>query len=109
MSGPRDVVVAIGSQRVGLVFALPWLMGLFGLTLGPVAASLAVSLTRWDGLSLSEGFAWVGIEHYRCLLAFEQGRPRDPHFYQAIRNSLVLHPNRRARGVGHLTGAGLVA
>lgn len=91
MNQTRDVVAAAGSPALagaGWVFALPWLIGLLGLTMVPVAASLVISLTRWDGLSLREGLAWVGSENYHELLVFQDGQPRDPQFYRALGNSL---------------------
>jgi ABC-type sugar transport system permease subunit len=63
-----------GSRRAGLLFAAPWLIGFVGLTLLPMAASAALSLTRWDGLSLRDGVAWVGLEHYREMLSGDDAR-----------------------------------
>jgi len=51
------------------VFLLPWLLGLLGLTLGPMLASLALSFTHFDLLSSPR---WVGIRNYQLLLSDER-------------------------------------
>ncbi len=81
-------VVATGSERAGLLFALPWLTGLFVLTLGPVFISFLISLTRWDGLSITDGLSWVGAANYRELLGQGVGDRPDPLAYRALGNSL---------------------
>ncbi len=48
-------------------FTWPWLTGLILLTLIPLAASLLLSFTRWDGFS-ERDIEWVGLQHYRELL-----------------------------------------
>jgi len=48
-------------------FVWPWLTGLILLTLIPLAASLLLSFTRWDGFS-ERDIEWVGLQHYRELL-----------------------------------------
>ncbi|MGQ9555455.1 MAG: carbohydrate ABC transporter permease [Anaerolineae bacterium] len=48
----------------GYVFILPWLVGFFGLTLGPMIASLYYSLTDYPLLS---GPVWIGLGNYRKL------------------------------------------
>lgn len=53
----------------GYLFLLPWLVGLIGLTLGPMLASLALSFTRFDLLSPPR---WVGTRNYLLLLSDER-------------------------------------
>jgi multiple sugar transport system permease protein len=53
----------------GYVFLLPWLVGIVGLTLGPMLASLWLSFTDYDLLSAPE---WIGVENYVDLLADER-------------------------------------
>lgn len=53
-----------------LVFLSPWLLGLVGLTLGPMIASLYLSLTRYDMFTPPE---WIGIANY-VTMAIEDGR-----------------------------------
>jgi len=84
----RDVVVVSGSRRVGLWFALPWLVGMVGLTIVPVTASMLISLSKWDGLSLTGGFTWAGGGNYAELVGFDDDGPRDPLFYRSLGNSL---------------------
>jgi len=84
----RDDLAAIGARHAGALFALPWLIGLFVLTLGPVCISFLISLTRWDGLSLSDGLSWVGSANYRELLGLDGGDRLDPLAYRALANSL---------------------
>lgn len=43
------------------LFLLPWLIGLFALTLGPMAASLYLSLTKYNLLAPPK---WVGFDNY---------------------------------------------
>ncbi len=70
------------ARPAGLWFALPWLIGLIGLTVIPVAGSLLMSLIRWDGLSLSANLHWAGLDHYRTIIE------DDPMFRRALGNSL---------------------
>jgi multiple sugar transport system permease protein len=48
------------------VFLIPWMLGLLGLTLGPMIASLALSFTSYDLLSDPR---WVGLRNYQLLLS----------------------------------------
>lgn len=59
----------------GYGFLLPWLLGFFLLTLGPVAASFYLSLTDYSGLSAAN---WVGIENYKRIAT------DDPRFITAM-------------------------
>ena len=61
-------------------FLLPWLLGLVVLTLGPLAASLYLSLTRFDLLGDP---SWVGLENYREMV-------QDPRFWAALRVSFTF-------------------
>jgi len=58
----------------------PWLVGFAIFTLGPVAASLYFSFTKYDVLSDP---VWIGLANYRELLT------DDPLFVKAIRNTVV--------------------
>ncbi len=46
---------------VGYGFLLPWLIGLFGLYLGPIVASFYLSFTNYDLFNSPE---WVGADNY---------------------------------------------
>ncbi|MFB9274358.1 carbohydrate ABC transporter permease [Cohnella cellulosilytica] len=45
----------------GYAFLLPWLIGFFALTLGPIVASLYLSFTKYDLLTTPE---WIGTKNY---------------------------------------------
>jgi len=52
----------IWSQNApGYMFLLPWFIGFFGLTLGPMVSSLYLSFTNFDLLTAPE---WVGAANY---------------------------------------------
>jgi multiple sugar transport system permease protein len=58
----------------------PWLLGLVLFVLGPMLASLAFSLTRWDLLSPPR---FIGLRNYERLLT------GDPLFWQALKVTAV--------------------
>ncbi len=57
-------------NRAGYLFLTPWLIGFFGLTLGPTIASLYLSLTDYDLLTPAR---WAGFKNYHYAL-FEDHR-----------------------------------
>lgn len=59
----------------GYLFLLPWLVGFFGLTLGPTLASLYLSFTNFDLLSPPR---WIGLENYTYMFS------ADARFWQAL-------------------------
>jgi multiple sugar transport system permease protein len=63
----------------GWLFASPWLIGAVFLTVGPVAASIVLSFTRWN---LSTPPVWIGAENYTELFA-----SRD--FHNSVRVTLT--------------------
>jgi multiple sugar transport system permease protein len=63
----------------GYVFLAPWILGIIGLTLGPVIASLYLSFTRYDLLSAPK---WIGAQNYVNLFA-------DDRYLKSIRVTLV--------------------
>jgi len=92
-------------SRAGLWFALPALVGVVGLVLLPMAGSFALSLTEWDGISLST-LRYVGASNYRALLALDRddplpqgapwawhvlgGIPGNKMFFKSLNNSFVF-------------------
>jgi multiple sugar transport system permease protein len=60
----------------GYLFLLPWLIGFFGLTLGPTLASLYLSFTSFDLLTPPR---WIGLENYVYMFTL------DPRFWQALK------------------------
>jgi multiple sugar transport system permease protein len=56
-------------NAAGYLFLTPWLIGFFGLTLGPAVASLYLSFTDYDLLTPPR---WTGLDNYEY--AFSQDR-----------------------------------
>jgi multiple sugar transport system permease protein len=61
--------------RAALLFLGPWFIGLVGITLGPIIASLVLSFTDYNLLRSPE---WIGLENYRDMLA-------DPRLMKSLR------------------------
>jgi multiple sugar transport system permease protein len=57
------------------LFLTPWLLGLLGLTLGPMIASFVLSFTRYELLSPP---TWVGLHNFERLLG-------DARYWNAVR------------------------
>lgn len=53
----------------GYLFLLPWFLGLFGLVLGPMAASAYLSFTEYD---LFTDAQWVGLSNYTEILTDDE-------------------------------------
>ena len=60
----------------GYLFLLPWLIGFFGLTLGPTLVSLYLSFTKFD---LFQAPQWVGTANYVRIAS------NDPNFMASMR------------------------
>lgn len=56
---------AIRRNAAGYLFLTPWLIGFFGLTLGPTIASLYLSFTDYDLLTPAR---WAGLKNYEYAL-----------------------------------------
>jgi multiple sugar transport system permease protein len=52
-------------NKAGYLFLLPWLVGLFVITIGPLIASLYLSFTDY---SLIESPRWIGLDNYHRML-----------------------------------------
>jgi multiple sugar transport system permease protein len=68
------------SNRAVFLFLGPWFLGLFGLTLGPILASLYLSFT--DFRLLRNTVEWIGFENY-------QGMLDDVHYRNAVEVTLI--------------------
>jgi multiple sugar transport system permease protein len=66
-----------GEGRWAFVFLAPTLLGLAVLSAGPILATLAISLTKWDLLTAPN---LVGLDNYVALLS-------DDRFLKALRNT----------------------
>jgi multiple sugar transport system permease protein len=66
-----------GEGRWALAFLAPTLIGLAVLSAGPILATLAISLTKWDLLTAPQV---IGLDNYVALLT-------DDRFQKALRNT----------------------
>ena len=66
-------------ERAAYLFLLPWLIGLVVFLIGPIIASVIISLTDWNLVSSPQ---WVGLANYQEML-FD-----DRNFWQSIRVTL---------------------
>jgi multiple sugar transport system permease protein len=79
--GRRPAKMSRRSKKEALYFWLfisPWLIGFVGFLLGPMIASVYISLTEWDSFTPPE---WVGLENYKEALT------EDPVFWKALWNT----------------------
>ena len=65
--------------RAGLLFVLPWLLGLLIFTAYPVLASIYYSFTDY---AVTQAPNWVGLDNYQTLFF------SDPAVWKAVNNSL---------------------
>lgn len=65
----------------GYLFLLPWLIGFFGLTIGPIITSLYLSFTDFDLLTSPE---WVGANNYIRMFT------NDPKFWASMRVTMFF-------------------
>lgn len=63
-------------HRAAYLFLTPWLIGFFGLTLGPTLASLYLAFTEFDLLTAPR---WIGLENFEYMFLY------DERFYQALK------------------------
>jgi len=64
--------------RTGLLFVLPWLIGLVAFTAYPVISSFYLSFTDYNVVQSPH---WIGLENYRTMFNV------DPLFWTSVRNS----------------------
>ncbi|MBO0794607.1 MAG: sugar ABC transporter permease [Ktedonobacteraceae bacterium] len=62
----RELRKILQENAIGYMFLLPWFVGLFLLTLGPMLDSLYLSLTNYDLLSAPQ---WIGLKNYIDMLS----------------------------------------
>ncbi|MCC7208576.1 MAG: sugar ABC transporter permease [Anaerolineae bacterium] len=67
-------------NRTGYLFMLPWLIGFFVFTAGPMLVSLYLSFTNYDLLSSPE---WVGLNNYARMIG------RDNRWRDALQVTFV--------------------
>lgn len=66
-------------ERAAYLFLLPWLIGVLVFLLGPIIASVVISLTDWNLVSEPQ---WIGLANYQEMLF------ADRNFWQSIRVTL---------------------
>lgn len=66
--------------RAGYAFLMPWLIGFFGLTLGPMLYSLYLSFTRYNLFSEPQ---WIGWDNYIRLFT------DDPVYLQSVQVTAI--------------------
>ncbi|HZU14334.1 MAG TPA: sugar ABC transporter permease [Chloroflexota bacterium] len=71
----------VSRLSVGLLFAAPWIIGFFAITLYPSLASLYYSFTSFNTLQPP---VWVGLQN------FQQMFTSDPIFWTSVRNTLYF-------------------
>jgi multiple sugar transport system permease protein len=86
----KDVVLSVKKRRISLkmsrnsviayIFLLPWLIGFFGLVLGPMISSLYLSFTHFDLLNPAE---WVGLQNYKEMFA-------DSNYWESVKVTLTF-------------------
>jgi multiple sugar transport system permease protein len=67
-------LLARREERAAYLFLLPWLIGLVVFVIGPIVASLFISLTDWNLLNPPR---WVGFSNYEKMLS-------DRDFYNSL-------------------------
>jgi multiple sugar transport system permease protein len=67
---------------LGYLFISPWLIGFFGLTFIPIAASLGLSFTDYD--ILSGKVNWVGLKNFQTMFF------NDPRYWRAVKATLYF-------------------
>jgi multiple sugar transport system permease protein len=102
----------VGDGRWALAFLAPTLIGLAVLSAGPILATLAISLTKWDLLTAPK---LIGFDNYLALVT-------DDRFLKALRNTffytivsvpvgltialgLAIALNTRVRGIAFIRTA----
>jgi multiple sugar transport system permease protein len=76
---PKHGALKRKEGRVAFLFLLPWLLGLVGLTLGPMVYSLYLSFTKYNLLSAPQ---WIGLQNF-----IQMGQ--DTRFWESVRVTLV--------------------
>ena len=65
-------------ERSGWMFIAPWILGFLLLTLGPMAVSLLLSLTRWTSMQPLDSAEFVGVANFTHLFT------RDASFMKSL-------------------------
>src|SRR5262249_35572147 len=107
-SGSGRLARAWERNGPGYLFLTPWLIGFFGLTLGPALASLYLSFTDYDLLTPPR---WAGLKNYEYAFLQDErlGNALSVTFHYviwavplklAVALALAMALDRSVRGVG---------
>ena len=66
--------LALREERIAYLFLLPWLIGLLVFVIGPIVASLFISMTNWNLMNPPQ---WVGLKNYEDMFS-------DRDFYNSL-------------------------
>ena len=73
-SGQKLGILERREERIAYLFLLPWLIGLVIFTIGPIIASLFISMTDWNLMNPPQ---WIGFDNYQKMFS-------DPDFYNSL-------------------------
>lgn len=71
------------SERAGYLFILPWFLGLFIFTLGPMLFSLVLSFSKWDIITGIGSIEFVGLDNFKAIF-------HDELFYQSLKVTFIF-------------------
>jgi multiple sugar transport system permease protein len=75
----RKLSLGVKENLISYLFLLPWFLGLFTLTIGPMLGSLYLSFTRYDLLSAPQ---WIGLQNFIAMFS-------DIRFLNALRVTAI--------------------
>lgn len=74
IGGQKLGILALREERIAYLFLLPWLIGLLVFVIGPIVASLFISMTNWNLMNPPQ---WVGFKNYEDMFS-------DRDFYNSL-------------------------
>jgi multiple sugar transport system permease protein len=77
----RGGVLQRREALAGYLFTAPWTLGLLLFIVGPIIASLVISLTDWAGINAPN---WVGLANYAQMFG------NDPLFWQSLKVTVLF-------------------
>jgi multiple sugar transport system permease protein len=76
---PRMSRMRRQESRAGVLFAMPWIIGMIVFTIGPIIVSIVISLTDWNLVNPPN---FVGLANYKALGS-------DPGFLNSVKVTLL--------------------
>ena len=62
---------AFREELAGMAFVSPWAIGFLCITLFPIALSLLLAFTKWNGILTLDHAEWVGLGNFRELVGYD--------------------------------------